>query len=56
MTFSENNVDLSQMTTLFPTIRPLKLQLDFLALRLTLILLLNLFVHWIQPRAVMESQ
>ena len=35
-------------TALFLTNRPLKLYLDFQTLILTLILLLNLFVHWIQ--------
>ena len=44
ITFSENNVDLTQMAALFRTIRSLKLQLDFQTLTLTLVLLLN-FVH-----------
>ena len=44
ITFSENNVDLTQKAALFRTTRSLKLQLDFQTLTLTLVLLLN-FVH-----------
>ena len=54
MIFPENNVNLSQMITTWS----FNLKLDSSSLTLTLILLLKLFVHWIQTKltVAVESQ